>query len=105
MTHTLVLHEDAAVELEAIYDYIADQAGPDVAWNYVQGVRMFLSRLAEFPERGTVRQGKAAGLRVIGYRRRLSIAFVVKVDVVVIVGFFYAGRNLDEAVLQGRQAP
>jgi len=104
MSHALVIHEAAEAELETIYDYIADRAGPDVAWAYVDGARRFLAALRDFPERGTVREsGPAAGLRVIGYRRRLSIAFKVGADAVVVLGFFYAGRNMEKAVLSGRQ--
>ena len=76
MSHALVIHEEAAAELEAIYDYIADRAGPDVAWAYIDGVQRFLAVLCDFPERGTIREnGPAAGLRVIGYRRQAQHRF------------------------------
>ena len=104
MSYALVIHAEAAAELEAIYDYIADRAGPDVGWAYIDGVRQFLDALRDFPERGTIREsGAAAGLRVIGYRRRLGIAFKVGDDAVVILGFSYAGRDMEETVLSGRQ--
>jgi len=104
MSYSLVIHEAAAAELEAIYDYIADRAGPDVAWAYIDGVRRFLTALREYPERGTLRvSGPAAGLRVVGYRRRLSIAFKVGTGSVIVLGFFYAGRNIEKTVLSGRQ--
>lgn len=59
----------------------------------MQDVRTFISRLAEFPERRTIRQSEATGLGVIEYRRSLSIAFIVRADAVVILGFFYVGRK------------
>jgi len=38
----------------------------------------FIESLAGFPKRGTVREGKIEGLRIIGYRRRLSIGIFAK---------------------------
>jgi len=46
-----------------------------------------------------------AGLRVIGFRRRLSIAFVAREGDVLVLGFFYAGRNIDAALLGQRANP
>lgn len=94
MTYRLVIHEAAAQELRAVYDYIADRAGPDIAWTYIEGVREFLARLVDFPERGTVHTGDLQGLRIIGYRRRMSIAFTIRGQSVMVVGFHYAGRQI-----------
>lgn len=102
MRYSLVIHEEAAQELRDIYDYIADRAGPDTAWHYVSGVQEFLARLADFPERGTVRGGAFEGMRIIGYRRRMSIAFVVQAHTVMVLGFLYAGRDLRPEQLSGR---
>ncbi len=43
-----------------------------------------------------------SGVRVIGYRRSISIAFAVTADTVVILGVFYAGRNVMADLLDGR---
>jgi toxin ParE1/3/4 len=58
--------------------------------------------MAEFPERGTVRDGPVPGLRIIGYRRSLSIAFVVQEERVVILSFFYNGRLATTEILEER---
>lgn len=102
MRRTIIIHEKAEKELDALYDYIADRAGPPVAWNYVVGIRKFIEDMAEFPERGTVREGPVPGLRIIGYRRSLSIAFVVQEEQVVILGFFYNGRLATTEILEER---
>jgi toxin ParE1/3/4 len=105
MTRPLIVHPDAAGELNDLYDHIADQSGSDMAWTYVSAVRSFLSDLCAFPERGSVRSGAVDGLRIIGFRRRLSIAFVAREKDVLVLGFFYAGRNIDPGLLGQRVNP
>ncbi|MGK9050250.1 type II toxin-antitoxin system RelE/ParE family toxin [Neorhizobium petrolearium] len=100
--HTIILHARAEEELYRLYDYIADKAGTSIAWNYVAGIREFVGGLADFPERGTVREGRVPGLRIIGYRRNLSIAFMVCDKQVVILGFFYNGRLATAEILEER---
>ncbi|WP_245480325.1 type II toxin-antitoxin system RelE/ParE family toxin [Neorhizobium sp. NCHU2750] len=72
---SIILHDQARQELEHLYDYTAGHAGSTVAWDYVLGLRQFLQDLADFPQRGTVREGSVPGLRIIGYRRSTSVAF------------------------------
>lgn len=55
-----------------------------------------------YPERGTLRDELRSGLRVIGYRRRVSIAFRVIDDSVHILGIFYGGRQMTTAMLTER---
>lgn len=100
--YEVVLHAEAEEELAQLYDYIDDRAGPDIAWNYVSGIRKFVEGLAEFPERGTVRESAVPGLRIIGYRRSVSIAFAVREKKVLILGFFYNGRLAAIDVLEER---
>lgn len=105
MARRLVIHPDAAAELDQVYDYIAEQSGPAPAWSYVSSIRSFLADLCAYPERGSLRDGKVAGLRIIGFRRSLSIAFVARKEDVLVLGFFYAGRNIDPALIGQRAMP
>ncbi|MGN7291890.1 type II toxin-antitoxin system RelE/ParE family toxin [Rhizobium sp. SAFR-030] len=102
MRHRLVFHDEAARELNDLYDYIAQRANPDIAWHYVQAIRLFLEELSDFPERGTVRTAPIAGLRIIGFRRRLGIAFIVRDENLIVLGIFHAGRNMRRRVLAER---
>lgn len=104
MTRPLIVHPDAAEELDQIYDYIAEQSGSARAWNYVSAIRSFLGDLCADPERGSLRGGAVEGLRIIGFRRGLSIAFVARENDVLVLGFFYAGRKIDPALLGQRSA-
>lgn len=48
-----------------------------------------------FPGRGVRRDDLLPDLRLIGFRRRATIAFVVEPDRVVILGIFYGGRDVE----------
>src|SRR5699024_1859100 len=56
--------------------------------------------LFHFPPRGTVRDDIRPGLRTIGYKKRVVIAFAVLDDTVAILGLSYDGRDY-EAILAG----
>jgi toxin ParE1/3/4 len=47
--------------------------------------------------RGARRDDIRPGLRVFGFRRRVSIAFEVTGEAVTILGIFYGGQNFDTA--------
>jgi plasmid stabilization system protein ParE len=105
MARPLIVHPDAADELDQLFDYIAEQSGSERAWSYISAIRSFLGDLCIYPERGSLRSGTVEGLRIIGFRRRLSIAFVARERDVLVLGFFYAGRNIDPALLGERSKP
>ena len=50
-----------------------------------------------FPERGAQRDDLRPGLRVIGFERRVTIAFHITSETVVIDRVFYGGRDLTGA--------
>lgn len=104
-TYKIILHERAEAELRQLYLDLAsdDKAGPVVAWNYVSGIRQFLAELETFPKRGTVRDGLVPDLRIIGYRRSVSIAFVVEEAHVLVLGVFYGGQDITLEVLEARR--
>ena len=56
---------------------------------------MLCNGLSTFPLRGTQRDDLLPGLRVTGFERRVTIAFVVTADAVLIEGIFYGGRDFE----------
>ncbi|RWD63116.1 type II toxin-antitoxin system RelE/ParE family toxin [Mesorhizobium sp.] len=102
MEYRIVFHAKAEAELEQLYDDIAERASPAVAWNFVAGIRDHCLGLSTFPQRGTERVEIMPGLRIIGYRRAVSIAFAVDGERVLILGIFYAGRNITPELLEER---
>jgi len=53
--------------------------------------------MTPFPQRGTARDDIRSGLRTVGFERRVTIAFTVKGEDIVILRILYAGRSLDLA--------
>ena len=56
--------------------------------------------LGTMPNRGTERSDLRPGLRIMGFRRRVTIAFRVKGDSVSILRILYGGRNVELAFPQ-----
>lgn len=102
MDYKVRLHPEAQAELDTIYSDILDVAGPAIAGAYVGGLYDLIDSFVTFPERGTVRENQVPGLRIIGFRRTASVAFVVEDDVVTILGVFRRGKNLTADLFEDR---
>ena len=68
-------------------------ASEERADGYVGRIVDFCNGLSTFPLRGTQRDDLLSGLRVTGFERRVTIAFIVTADAVLIEGIFYGGRD------------
>lgn len=93
----VVLAPEAADDLDALYDWIAGQASPHVAMRYLERVEDFLGRLGVGSERGTLRTDIRPGLRIVGFERRLTVAFTVEEDTVTVLRVFAGGRNWESS--------
>jgi plasmid stabilization system protein ParE len=80
-----------------LFARIALAANPEIAAHYVDAIVNQCDSLSRFPKRGSQRDDLWPGLRVMGFRRRVSIAFVVENKTVVVHGIFYGGQNLEAA--------
>lgn len=85
-------------DLTSIYDYIAQKSGTEIAFSYTLRIREYCLSLETFAERGTPWGGLISGLRVVGFERRVSIAFRVAKDRVAIVRVLYGGRDVNRAL-------
>jgi toxin ParE1/3/4 len=83
--------------LDSMYEYIAVHANERRADDYIGRIVTFCKGLTVFPLRGTQRDDLLSGLRVIGFERRVTIAFVVTEAAVLIEGIFYGGRDFESA--------
>ena len=81
-------------DLLALYEWIAEKADPDTAYEYVSKIEAHAEALSAYPERGTTRDDLALGVRTIPYRRRSVIAYRVLDDTVEILAIAHAGRDL-----------
>lgn len=94
---TVVFAPEAADDLFELYDWVAGQASPEVAMAYLERVESFCSRLSVGSERGRLRSDIRPGLRVVGFERRLTIAFTVGEETVTVLRVFTAGRNWEKS--------
>jgi toxin ParE1/3/4 len=85
----------AQEDLFGLYRYIAEDSGPVRAGDYIARIEKTRMDLALFPQRGTRRDDIAPGLRIIGFERRVTIAFRAGAHAVEIVTIAYAGRNFE----------
>lgn len=102
MAYRIIYHPEAEAELDRLYGDIALEAGEQRAGNYVDGLLSFIESLETFPERGTVRANCIPDLRIIGYRRSISVAFSVRGNDVLILGVFARGRDITDELLEQR---
>lgn len=98
MARKVRFRASAEADLFALYDYIAGVAGRRIAGDYIGRIEAACMQLETFPERGTRRDDLTPGLRIVGFERRVTIAFRVLADAVEIVAIAYAGRDFTAEV-------
>jgi toxin ParE1/3/4 len=87
----------AQADLHGLFDYLADRFSFTNAQRYVEQIEKTCLSLGAMPNRGTERSDLRPGLRIMGFRRRVTIAFRVKGDSVSILRILYGGRSVDLA--------
>jgi plasmid stabilization system protein ParE len=104
MSIRVVFSPEALADLVALHDCILPCAGEAVASAHVRPLLAHCEAFSTFPERGTRRDDIRAGLRLVGYRRQVTVALEVTNAEVRIV--LVPGRGLDvEVVLRGEDDP
>jgi len=95
VTRRIVLSPEAQAQLDDLYDHIADAASPSTALRFTDAILDQVEALRDVPNIGTVRDDLLPGLRTMGFRRRVTIAFIVEPTAVLIVGLYYGGRDFE----------
>jgi toxin ParE1/3/4 len=93
----VALSPRAEADLETIALWIADHGAPLTALDYVFRIRRYLETLSHFAERGSRHDDVLHGLRIVGFERRVTIAFIVRDNRVEIQRVFYGGQNWRQA--------
>lgn len=101
MAHEVVFAPEAVEDLSSLYDLIAEASAPERAFAWVEGLRLHLLSFADFPERGTRRDAIRPGLRTVGYRRRVTVAFAVMGGRIIILRVLYGGRDIEAMFRKG----
>jgi toxin ParE1/3/4 len=92
----VVFAPEARDDLLNLYEYIADVSGEALAIGYIDRIEVYCRGFSQFPERGVRRDDLFPGLRLVGFERRMTIAFHIE-EVrarVVIDRVLYGGRDL-----------
>jgi toxin ParE1/3/4 len=96
-TRKVVLRPAAEDDLIDLYHAIAERSGyPEWAIGYIRRIRAYCDTLAAFPERGQQRDDLRQGVRVIGFERRVVIAYTILDTGDIEIGrIFYGGRDYE----------
>jgi toxin ParE1/3/4 len=94
----VVFSPEAINDLNRLYDWITSVAGSTVALRYIERIESFCMGLDLASERGVLREDIRPGLRVVGFERRLTIAFSVGTETVTVYRLFYGGQNWEEVL-------
>ena len=102
MTYQVRFSKRAQADLISIYEYISAESDPSRALAYFERIRDYCLTLSRFPQRGTSWHHVSKGVRVVGFERRVSIAFRIKDQTVTIVRVMYGGRDVERNLKIGR---
>lgn len=98
MPHTVIFTPEAEEQLLELFRTIAIAASPEIAIRYIDDLVSYCEGLRTFPRRGTKRDDIRPGLRTMGYRKRVTIAFEINEASVNIIGIFYGGQDYAAAL-------
>jgi toxin ParE1/3/4 len=94
VNYRVVFDKEARADLFNLYYFIADRSSSDRAAAYISRLRKFCLGLQTFPQRGYSMDHIRAGLRIVGFERRATIAFEITTEEVVIFRIAYGGRDI-----------
>ncbi len=90
MTRQLIISPEADADLISIYDHIAAESGTNRADRYFERLFGFIASLRDFPEQAP---RSHHGGRLMSFERRVSIAYHVTDEAVIIDRIRYGGRQ------------
>jgi toxin ParE1/3/4 len=90
----VIFSPEALGDLEALYDHIAADSGPLRAIGYIERIESFCRGFELAGQRGHRRDDVRPGLRVVGFERRITVAFHVDAKAVTIDRILYGGRDI-----------
>jgi toxin ParE1/3/4 len=77
MKPRIVFTPEARDDLNELFDYIVEHDSAERAMTYLERIEKACMSLQTLPNRGVLREDLRPGLRVVGFERRVLIAFRV----------------------------
>lgn len=102
MKYSVAFTRRAQADLHGLFDYLAARFSLTNAQRYVEQIEKTCLSLGTMPNRGTERSDLRPGLRTMGFRHRVTIAFRVEEDSVIILRILYGGRSAEVAFRQDK---
>lgn len=102
MRYRVVFSPEADAHLVNIHRFVANNASPEIAKRFTDAIVDHCEEFHTFPQRGSKRDDLRPGLRIVGFRRRVAIAFMVAGDTVTILGVFYGGQDYEASLLEDK---
>ena len=96
--YKIELSPGAEQQLEDLFRMISLESGFERARNFVGSIVTYCKGFDTFPARGAMRDDIRPGIRIVGFKRRVSIAFTIEGDTVVFLGIFYGGQDFEAAL-------
>ena len=100
MSRRVVLSRTALTDLAKIGRWISEAGAPQTARRYVQRIKTRLAGLADTARAGRAFDADGSELRIVGFERRVMIAYRVEKTRIIVTRVFYGGQNWARA-LQG----
>ncbi|KPB00219.1 type II toxin-antitoxin system RelE/ParE family toxin [Ahrensia marina] len=94
---TVEFSPEARGDLFALYNWISDKASPAIAMGYIERIETYCEDFDFASKRGQSRDDIRSGLRIVGFEKRLTIAFIVSDSIITILRIFYGGQNWEDA--------
>lgn len=92
-SRAVIFAPEARADLVDLETWLLVRASARTAGAYIERIVDSCEALAIASERGHGRDDLKSGLRIVGFERRLTIAFAVRADRVEILRIFRAGRD------------
>lgn len=95
VAYKIIISPEARSDLISLFRFDAERSGKDIALSYVERIEAYCCSFTDFPVRGTCRDDIVPGLRIVGFERRVTIAFHIERERVVFDRVLYGGRSLE----------
>ena len=93
ISRSVIFAPEAQDDLFNIYNQISAKAGIEVGFAYTERLEAYCRHFDFASQRGHLREDIRSGLRIVGFERRVTIAFTVEEFSVNIIRLFYGGRD------------
>ena len=93
MKYLVTYEPEALNDFLDLYDYIAEHSDLRTALRYVERIEASCESLSTFPLPGTSVGDLRKGLRIVGFERKVNIAFAIDINTVRIIRVLPGGRQ------------